>query len=406
MRTIDARTEAMLEGITLCRHNTSENEFTKLLNAVWKRKSHYSKRYHNRFRQFEGCSHTSFNRANASLWDKCLKQEPGIDKFLAALYDAIPSFLRSACEFAAFCDSEIFPDALPQPQLKELVGSTSYLDPNETPLSRFCRLSGMSSTLVMRRLVEMGQSPECFLDALLNLKNGGMLLAVDHLARQRSSFSFIGATIPKSERRRVLTHILAACGWDLTHNTRVTRYPPQRALQFYGPGKCIEDFGYMGVMGKYSHFLSLKIPSKSQLMMLLLSFYFIVCRILTDTPPTVKAFSLRGIPDEPSYAAAGACYIAMRRLTSALDFSQWSTQDPFEVFPDFPSFIELLKLVLRGSATLVGCCDCHTPYVIFDDKLRVKDHPDLIRTRCPRCSCDREYDQEAGSTTRTIASQK
>lgn len=396
MRTIDARIEAMLEGITLCRDNASENEHTKMLNEAWSRKTHYSRRYRNSFRQFKGSSHTPFNSGNAELWDQSKKEEPAIDSFITVLCDLLPAFLRSSCEFAAFCEPEIFPQALPQTRIKNLACRSPYLDPNETPLSRFCRLSGMDSSLVMRKLVAMGRSPDAFLAGLVNLKNGGMLLAADHLARQRATFNFFGATIPLQARRRVLSQMLAVCGYDLTRNCRVTQYPTPRALQFYTPGACIRDCGYEGVMHEYSHFLSLKIPSKSQLLMLLISFYFIVCRILTDTAPTMRIFSMRGVPDDLSYAAAATCYIAMRSLTSALEFREWNSLDPFEIFPDFPSFIELLSMVLRGQATLVACSECHTPYVIFNERIRVKGHPELTQMRCPCCRSEKEYEQDPG----------
>ncbi len=385
----------MLEGITLCR-DSSENERLRMLNEAWSRKTHYSRRYRNTFREFKGCSHNPFNCGNAELWDQSKLQEPAIDSFLSVLCDLLPSFLRSSCEFAAFCEPGIFPDALPQTQIKNLASRSPYLDPNETPLSRFCRLSGMESSLMMRKLVEMGRSPDAFLAGLVNLKSGGLLLAADHLARQRSSFDFFKATMPVQARNRVLAQMLASAGMDIEQNSHVSHYTPERLLKFYAPGSCIRDCGYEGVMSEYSHFLSLKIPSKSQLLMLLISFYFIVCRILTETPPTVKIFSMRGVPRDLSYSAAATVYIAMRSLTSALEFREWNSLDPSEVFPDFASFVKLLKMVLHRQATLVACCECHTPYLVFDDRIRVKGHPELTRTRCPRCRCLKEYAQDPG----------
>jgi hypothetical protein len=396
MRTNDARIEEFLGGITLCRDSEAQSERTKMLNEAWGRKTHYSRRYRNSYRKLNGSLHSPFNRHNAELWDASKLKEPAIESFLNVLCELLPTFLRAACEFAAFCEPDIFPDALPQTQVKDLATRRPYLDLNETPLSRFCRLSGMNSSLVLNRLVDMGASPDAFLSGILNSTSGGLLLAVDHLARQRTSINFFRATMPAHDRKRVLSNILAASGCDLTNNYHFSRYPTNRALQFYGPGMCIRDCGYEGVMSQYSHFLSLKIPSKSQLLMLLISFYFIVCRILTDAAPTMKVFSMRGVPRQLSYSAAAGCYIAMRRLTAALEFREWNSLDPFEIFPDFPSFLEVLRLVLRGQATLVACCDCNTPYVIFDDRLRVKGHPELTRMRCPRCHSESEYEQDIG----------
>lgn len=313
------------------------------------------------------------------------------------LNDFMPKYLSAFTLIAPLLEPEIFEGfELKRHTLHSFLYSPlKMLDPNETPVTHYVRLSECSEEVAFKKLIQMNASPEAFFDTLTNLNNGALLMVIEHLLHEQVLPQILSLEFcDRQTKQHFFARLLMLVG---AHRTTIKKVTGLSHATFNLMYKDFQEhfphalLGYTNCAPDPIEFLTLlQDPSKCRFSTLIISLYILSMRSILNLKASFKPLVLTGLPKRLSYAIAIGCYQCVHRIYSSVDHPQWTQASFPEFFPSFNAVCDLLINILNSEIKIVGCSRCHTPYFMVASP-RLKRKLDLSIC-CPKCSSKAEYD--------------
>lgn len=356
------------------------------------------------YTRFNYADYSEYNSRNNRIWENECERDGGqlLKNTFTLLTESVPRTLIPFLNLASLMEPKIFSqedfDISADLSLNNIFDK-DLVDPNETPLSRFCRYSNITVEKAIGRMRILNRSPNDFFDILTNVKGGGLLLAIEHLIHEKKYLHGHSDDlfIPHLMSQKKLALYMLQAGAKKATVINVTK------LSHSAVDLLLKQFKEH--MHKINHKLLSSEPLgfensmldtvKSRFAILMISLYLICMRVILNHKAKFHSLSLDGIPENISYTILTGCYLCMRDLYTRMHYPLWSTTYFLEFFPNFNDMCELLKSVLCEKTKLVACAQCHTPYFSFDsinnNRTGVYKRNQTYNTSCPCCASKCEY---------------
>ncbi|MCI6796684.1 MAG: hypothetical protein MR571_02260 [Succinatimonas sp.] len=364
------------------------------LNAIYRPAERYASPRNLNF--YDQTQHARFNQHSNKLWDQMRARDGGgsLGASFTLLSDVMPNALSPFIRLAFLAEPQLFENIPFKSSLHDTLYRPDILDPNETPLARFCRLSLTQPHLIVDKLRVMNQSPESFFHELVNLKSGGLLHALEHLLHDKHHINkeLLNYNQPPVMQRR-LAVMMDAAGASPALIRKVTKLSHSVCDLMFRKYRLTAEFDHSAKPTQEGYQIFVQNKSKCMFTVLILSLYFICMRVMLNQKALFHPLSIKGIPSQISYVLATGCYLSVRELYHALEYKQWTHSEFTSNFPNFNDLIDLLSSILQERTKLVGCSNCHTPFFSFTDDFRVIAHKKFHfgNSCCPCCRCASEY---------------
>ena len=338
------------------------------------------------------CDYNAYNYSSNCIWESQRLKEGGnsLRRTFTLLSESIPHSLNPFLALAALAEPQLFEKHSTIASPADIVRA-DIVNPNETPLSRFCRYTNTTVVKTVEKMRRLNRSPDDFFSTLNNMKEGGIYLALEHLIHdkrfmRREMLSVMEQMVCK---KRLGLYMLSA-GAKKTRIRNVTGLSHScidHLVRDQEKGKqlmpCSEPSGFKTCM---------KDTVKCRFAITILSLYFVCMRVMLNQKARFHPLSLQGMPAEISYTLITGCYLCMRELYSFMNYEQWSASYYLEFFPNFNDICDLLISILEEKTRLVACVHCNTPYFLFDSVPDNSHKKDLnLEMSCPCCAAKSEY---------------
>lgn len=122
-------------------------------------------------------------------------------------------------------------------------------------------------------------------------------------------------------------------------------------------------------LSKYNYEKVMNDPFQNLLVMTMIAFYTMGCRVLCRQNPFNSLFSRVGVPDKVSIPMAIGAYSSTKNMFRHEPLRSLFFKKGRSIMPEFTEFMQILELYLAKKANIIACSKCHTPTLQFDESV-------------------------------------
>lgn len=317
-----------------------------------------------------------------SLYEISTRTELKISQAYNLIFNHIPDELTLWMAKAARTDAHLFGDY-------SLISKVSvdhkldFLRMTESPIASLSRLSGFSIFDIVENLELATRSETEFVSHLINTSTPTLLSCLEDLLQLKlATNSDLSPPLKTDSINRLTAYHLASAGCSKSLNHEITSLHYRTLSEFYeaSPKKSYKK------MRSILPILSDK--ELSGYIMLMIAFYTICCRVLTNKEASTMHFDTNSIPDKISNILAIGVYIVCSNLN--VNYQNCFTKSKkLHNFPSFDNFYAILEMYVNKKAEPVACLGCNTPYLDLKDPKCAQEYLSVIP--CPKCKKNAEY---------------
>lgn len=144
-------------------------------------------------------------------------------------------------------------------------------------------------------------------------------------------------------------------------------------------------------LSKYNYESVMSDPYKNLLVMTMIAFYNMGCRVLCRQNPFNSLFSRTDLPEKVSLPMAIGAYSSTRNIFKHEPLKSLFHKKCRTVAPTFTEFMQILEFYTAGKANVIACTRCHTPTLQFDESVvNIRAIKKTI-TPCQKCLHTESY---------------